>query len=164
VRFETEDCCLVLDVPAEVIDRMYSESASAPDREAGGVLLGRYSDDLRIAMVLEATRAPSDSLRLPTTFVRGTSRLGSLLRRLWARAPRTYYLGEWHYHPAMSSAPSGADEAQMKTIASCVAYACPEPILLIIGRRAPQSVGPNVSATIFTASAVHHLFEVDSQP
>src|SRR5262249_3629493 len=67
------------------------------------------------------------------TFERGVDGLAAWLATLW-RAPRkTYYLGEWHYHPHASPDASPQDRAQMITFSRNLAYACPEPLLVIVG-------------------------------
>ncbi len=42
-------------------------------------------------------------------------------------------MGEWHFHPQASPAPSSRDSIQMRDIARMLQYHCPEPILLMVG-------------------------------
>ena len=44
-----------------------------------------------------------------------------------------YYLGEWHYHPNVSSTPSKTDKKQMIILSQDSKLKCPEPILIIVG-------------------------------
>jgi len=100
--------------------------------ETGGIILGRYSDDLKYAEILRVLGPTSDSASGGSWFIRGIRGLNRLLRTLWMLR-KDYYLGEWHYHPNASPKPSLIDIAQMKVIARSESYNCPEPILIIIG-------------------------------
>jgi len=107
----------------------------AEDNETGGIIVGHYSSDLANALVTEATPPPPDSEQGYAYFVRGASGLPELLQKRWAAKERTYYLGEWHFHPANVIEPSREDFDQMRQIADAKEYSCREPILLIVGRR-----------------------------
>jgi integrative and conjugative element protein (TIGR02256 family) len=100
--------------------------------ETGGIILGRYSVDLKCAEISRVIGPASDSLSGKTWFIRGIRRMNGLLRRLWILR-KDYYLGEWHYHPNASPIPSSIDIAQLMVIAKSESYNCPEPILIIIG-------------------------------
>jgi len=102
------------------------------NRETGGILIGRYTDSLDLAIVHQVTGPPRDSTAGRTWFRRGMAGLQSLLLDRWRKA-RDYYLGEWHLHPGSPPNPSSDDAAQMKKISSAPEYQCPEPILLIVG-------------------------------
>ena len=78
------------------------------------------------------TGPPPDSHRTRALFRRGVDGLQRLLDRLWTR-DRTYYLGEWHFHPAGTPSPSGIDEREMRAIAHDRNYSCPEPVLVVMG-------------------------------
>lgn len=105
--------------------------ARASGRETGGILVGHYTDALDCAVVTRASRAPSDSKRGATWFVRGVRGLQRWISRLWHEG--RYYLGEWHSHPGTDPTPSAIDIAQMRAIAGSSLYRCPEPILVIVG-------------------------------
>jgi integrative and conjugative element protein (TIGR02256 family) len=99
--------------------------------ETGGIMVGAYSGDQRTAIVSEITGPTKDSKSGHTWFNRGVKGLKELLVRHWEI--KQYYLGEWHFHPRASPAPSHQDRKQMKAIATSNQYHCPEPIMLIIG-------------------------------
>lgn len=101
--------------------------------ETGGVLIGRYSDDLSMAIVREATPPPPDSRRGRSWFVRGVSGLRDLLNTKWRAKERTYYVGEWHFHPVDHIEPSAEDFSQMLKIGRAKEYDCREPLLVIFG-------------------------------
>lgn len=117
--------------------------------ETGGILVGHYTPDHRIAVVVRATGPSSDARAGATWFVRGVQGLQELLDKLW-RGGNGFYLGEWHSHPGASPDPSGRDLTQMRTIASSERYRCPEPIMVILG--GDQSGPPEVWAEVFTRS------------
>lgn len=124
-----------------------AECIRAGPMETGGILVGHYSAACDVAFVLEATKAPKDSTGGRDWFQRGSKGLGTLLRRRWRGYPRTYYLGEWHYHPVPEIKPSGRDIDQMTEIAGSSAYRCADPLLVIVG--AADISGREVKAFVF---------------
>jgi integrative and conjugative element protein (TIGR02256 family) len=114
------------------IASLIAECQKAGSQESGGILIGHYSRDHAMAFVTEVTSAPIDSKRGNTWFDRGVRGLKSKLQLSWRKAS-TFYLGEWHFHPGAAPNPSPVDSAQMVEIAISPHYACPEPILLIVG-------------------------------
>ncbi|WP_158262277.1 MULTISPECIES: Mov34/MPN/PAD-1 family protein [Pirellulaceae] len=122
----------------------------ASDKETGGILVGRYSKDLKTAVVSQLTGPPADSQGFLSSFRRGVAGLQSLLDQYWSGSSSTYYLGEWHYHPSHNASPSTVDIAQMKAIANDSNYFCPEPILLIVAKS--DSGGFAYSANVFFRS------------
>lgn len=101
--------------------------------ETGGILVGRYSDDHSVAIVSEATPPPPDSRQGHSWFSRGVNGLRDMLSKRWRDKERTYYIGEWHFHPADHVVPSSDDFAQMIEIGHAKDYKCTEPLLLILG-------------------------------
>ena len=99
----------------------------------GGILVGRYSDDHSVAIVREATPPPPDSRQGHSWFSRGVSGLRDMLSKRWRDRERTYYVGEWHFHPADDIVPSAADFAQVIQIGHAKKYKCKEPLLIILG-------------------------------
>jgi integrative and conjugative element protein (TIGR02256 family) len=130
---QTEDGTFAVEFQAPVLDALERYCRDAGSVETGGILVGRYSDDLAIAIVREATPPPTDSKRGRSWFVRGVSGLGEMLHRRWRAKERTFYIGEWHFHPANQVEPSGEDFAQMIEISRAREYDCKEPLLLILG-------------------------------
>lgn len=99
--------------------------------ETGGVLIGRYNERRSEALVTQVTGAPPDSRATRSSFLRGVRGLQRRLDQAWRR--RTFYLGEWHFHPNGSAAPSGQDRKQIADFLKDPSYNCPEPILLVLG-------------------------------
>ncbi len=84
--------------------------------ETGGILVGHYTDDQKLAIITEISDAPDDSKRSRTRFWRGVHGLQGWLDWLWKQ--NRYYLGEWHFHPFAAPNPSYCDVNQMRDIAS----------------------------------------------
>lgn len=138
MRAQTADGSYSVVVEAAVLQEIDRFCTAAGKVETGGVLVGRYSEDRTTALVLEATSPPEDSRQGSAWFKRGIAGLRALLKRRWNARERTYYLGEWHYHPARQVVPSGDDFAQMASIARTNHYRCREPLMMIFGAaRAP---------------------------
>jgi integrative and conjugative element protein (TIGR02256 family) len=148
-----------LDAP--VIRQLLRYCRMATGDETGGVLVGRYGDGHRCAVVTRASGPGRGSEKGRASFYRAVGHLQNWLDRLWADR-HTYYLGEWHFHPGSSPQPSGTDRSQMLRIARDRAYACPEPLLVIVGGDPVKTW--SLSATIFTRSGdVLALREVEAE-
>lgn len=121
-------------IPFELLESMQALCDRAVSLETGGILVGNYNENHDCALLSEITGPPVDSKRGSTMFFRGVKGLMGLLRSRW-KEQRTYYLGEWHFHPGGRPIPSSVDHEQMKSIAKDLACRCPEPLLLIMGQK-----------------------------
>ncbi|ADO70219.1 Mov34/MPN/PAD-1 family protein [Stigmatella aurantiaca] len=130
---KTADGTFAVQIQAPVLGALDRLCREAGAFETGGILIGRYSDDLAVAIVREATPPPLDSRRGRSWFVRGVGGLGDILGNSWRAKERTYYVGEWHFHPVAHIEPSGDDFDQMLKISHAKKYDCKEPLLLILG-------------------------------
>ncbi len=131
-------------IPGEVVDEICWLCTQSGEHETGGILVGRYSEDLRCAEVTEATGPPPDSRRSRAWLVRGVTGLVERLRNCWNRR-REYYLGDWHFHPSGDLAESSVDvSAMVKTSRSRLAD-CPEPVSIIVGLGQDGTVSMSVS-------------------
>lgn len=129
----TSDGIFSVVIQADAIEEVDRQCLASGNVETGGVLVGRYTEDQSTAIVLEATPPPSDSRQGRSWFYRGVSGLKAFLAQRWHSKERSYYLGEWHYHPATLVIPSQDDFDQMVQIAQAKEYKCREPLLLIFG-------------------------------
>ncbi|MEL7655843.1 MAG: Mov34/MPN/PAD-1 family protein, partial [Bacillota bacterium] len=112
------------------------ECSKANNRETGGILIGYYSNDHSTAIITEASSPPPDSTYGYNWFWRGIAGLRLLLFQHWRDTRcKTYYIGEWHYHPSVQIIPSSEDFNQMQAIRDLSNYKCREPILLIVGKK-----------------------------
>ena len=126
--------------------------------ETGGILVGHYTTDESTAVVTESLPPPNDSTRGRSWFNRGVAGLRGLLAKLWESQVRTYYIGEWHYHPASIVEPSGDDLAQMCSINADPRYRCREPVMLIVGQARHGDERP-VRAFVFPLGERYIEFE-----
>lgn len=141
-RGKTENGTFAVEFQASVLSALDRYCRDAGSSETGGILVGSYSEDLSLAIVREATPPPTDSRRGRSWFVRGVNGLRDMLAKRWRAKERTFYVGEWHFHPVGHVEPSGDDFAQMLEISHAREYYCREPLLLILGagRREGQRV------------------------
>jgi len=106
--------------------------ASAP---TGGILVGsvcRKIEGVRevyTIVVDEAVAPTADTCYANTHVCRGTLGLSELLSERWIASPRTYYVGEWRYHPKLTTA-SALDDDALEHIARSREYSCNRPVLL----------------------------------
>jgi hypothetical protein len=133
-RWETSGGGFGFLIQQEAWCRIEYECDRAQDHETGGILIGFYSDDKLTAVVTEATGPPLDSRLGGSWFWRGIGGLKDLLSRRWGSKRRTYYIGEWHYHPALHLEPSEIDITQMCYISQDLNYHCSKPIMIIVGK------------------------------
>jgi integrative and conjugative element protein (TIGR02256 family) len=132
---KTVDGAFAVELQASVLSGLDRYCRDAGSSETGGILVGRYSDDLSLAIVREATPPPTDSKRGHAWFVRGVNGLREMLGKRWQAKECTFYIGEWHFHPANHVEPSSDDFTQMLEISRAREYDCREPLLLILGAR-----------------------------
>lgn len=160
-RGSTDDGTFAVELQASVLGALDRYCRDAGSVETGGILVGRYSDDLALAIVREATPPPTDSKRGRSWFVRGMSGLREMLGNRWRASERTFYIGEWHFHPANHVEPSRDDFAQMLAISQAREYDCKEPLLLILG--AGKHEGHRIFRA-FVCPAEHAPLELHCSP
>ncbi|RJR45413.1 MAG: hypothetical protein C4567_03335 [Deltaproteobacteria bacterium] len=160
-RLETANGEYALIVKYEAWSTIENECKNAYDHETGGILIGFYTEDMSTAVVTEASGPPSDSRRGRSWFWRGVADLKNLLARRWALKQRTYYIGEWHYHPIFHIELSGDDLDQMHSISQDSNYHCREPIMIIVGREC--GVGRPVRALVFPRDEAQIEFKTQIQ-
>ena len=134
---KTNNCQFGIRIPLAILRQVIEWCGDSKGLETGGLLIGRYAEGQRVAVVTEALPAPSDSKGGPTWFVRGIRALNAKLKWRW-NSGEGYYLGEWHFHPGGAPVPSNPDCSQMRLIATSASYSCPEPVLLIVGGTTPD--------------------------
>lgn len=123
---------LKLVVPDEFLDELYQEGMKHYPKEFGGILIGRYSDDLQTCMV-EKTILPKVYKSSKEVFERGAKGLKEQLLSYFNQEPKLIYLGEWHTHPDGLPLASQMDKKAMLEIESHEDVKIQFPILLILG-------------------------------
>lgn len=131
----------------EAIACMIEAARKAGRSETGGILIGRYGPEGWVADIVEATPRPPGSRSGWFWFQRSSTGLAALLEDRWSKG--LHYLGEWHFHPGGSPAPSGSDVLAMLKVADDGAYRCVEPLLAILGGRLDADW--SISMTLFRA-------------
>jgi len=131
MRFIDQNRSTLIELPGLLAARMHAFTRRAHPHETGGIVIGRYDNAHRTALVQCVTGPPRDSVSGPSTFRRGIRGLDAVLARAWLRG--LYYLGEWHFHPEANPNASWIDEFQMAEFARTATMRCPEPVLLIAG-------------------------------
>lgn len=140
---------------AEARRTIEGQANQAGNHETGGVLIGSYDPDGRVATVTEATAKSKDSRAGRTWFQRGVRGLKGILRLRWNDGQ--YYIGEWHSHPGGAPEPSGNDIREMQAISREISYQCPKPIMIIAGTASGGAV--KLSASVIDASAIIRLIK-----
>ena len=161
-EWSTECRTYALRVTAASWQHMNSECDKSGAVETGGILVGYYTGDGSTAIVTEALPPPSDSTSGRNWFRRGIAGLRGLLLKRWKSQVRTYYIGEWHYHPASIVEPSGDDVTQMCGIKSDPRYRCKKPIMLIVGHARVGDERP-ARAFVFPHGERYIEFEQDTK-
>jgi len=131
-------------IAPKAIASMIASAVAAGRKETGGILIGSYGPSGWVADVLEATPQPKGSHAGWAWFQRSHQGLAELLALRWEDG--LHYLGEWHFHPNASPAPSNADLRAMQAIAREPDYRCQVPLLLVIGGSQARW---ELSATLF---------------
>ena len=66
-------------ISSQKLQHLYDLCEKSYPYETGGILIGRYSDDLKWAEITEVTDAPIDSMRTLFSFIRSTQGIIALL-------------------------------------------------------------------------------------
>lgn len=130
IRLFSPDRRFGIHLPKHCLKAMLDYATRDYPRETGGVLLGKYTPSMALAIVTEVSGPPEDSSKERSGFWRGVLGLQAMISRLWKE--QQYYLGEWHVHPDGPPVPSTTDHDQMRAIAENSSYQCPEPLLVIL--------------------------------
>jgi integrative and conjugative element protein (TIGR02256 family) len=130
-EYRSKDKRFGVSLPETELERMLGSCKKAKGKETGGVVVGSYSANHDYALVKTVSKAPKDSKAGHAWFSRGVRGLQRWLDKLWKS--KSFYLGEWHFHPFAAPDPSRSDMSQMFEIAEADSCKCPEPILLILG-------------------------------
>ncbi len=103
-------------------------------REQGGILLGRFSECLKIIEITEIIeiRAENNS---PFSYCRNVKTAQAIVNQKWNESNgEINYLGEWHTHPGMKVFPSNTDIKSLIKMEKNVENHIPFVLLMIIGK------------------------------
>lgn len=123
---------LTLSINDILVSKLILEGRKHYPKEYGGILVGRYSDNLKIC-IIDDTILPQNYRSSRYAFERGKKGLFEKLSELYEQTPRLIYIGEWHTHPDNTPVPSTTDKLAMSQIASDDGVTITSPVLLILG-------------------------------
>lgn len=152
LHFVSPDKLFEVNLRQELYSQMQQYCIKSYPRETGGIIIGNYSNDLKMANINKALGPPQKSIHQRSRFIRSGIGIKQILDFEWEMG--NYYLGEWHYHPNASPTPSYPDIKQMMLFSHDKSLNCPEPILLIIGGTKERWL---LSAHIICNKVVHTL-------
>ncbi len=122
----------------ELLDDLLAERDSHLPNETGGVLIGSFDTQRRIAYVLDTLSSPPGSMERPGAYLRGSK---GLVRRIEAIEEGTgggaAYVGEWHSHPpGEDNALSAKDTKSLADIKEIMARDGYPALMLIVSESA----------------------------
>jgi integrative and conjugative element protein (TIGR02256 family) len=139
--FSSSDGFNCVDVLSDAQAAIEKEVVSHHPYETGGVLIGKYDENLRLATVYLATGPTIDSEHKPTTFKRGIEGIKDQITFAQQNiSPKLHYIGEWHSHPNNKPYPSYTDLKQMQIFAKNRQFGIKSPLLLIVGGNPPSKL------------------------
>ena len=103
-----------LSIDSHVCEQMAKLRSEKIPNETGGVLLGSFDLERRIAYVVELLPSPPDSEEWPTLYIRGCKGLRKSVEAIHNNTDgMLHYVGEWHSHPDGCSTLPSRDDMQV---------------------------------------------------
>lgn len=126
-----------LAIDPRLIDTVHNRRADKLPNETGGVLLGSFDLQRKIAYVVDTIASPPDSEEWPTLYIRGHEGLRDAIDKVdRVTGGALHYVGEWHSHPdGAACTPSDDDQKVFAWLASYMAQDGLPPLMAIIGGR-----------------------------
>jgi len=101
----------ILYIDELLLSRIFTARDKRLPNETGGVLIGSFDMQRKIAYIVDMLPSPPDSKEWPTVYIRGCQGLTQRMKEIEeATLGRLEYVGEWHSHPGNSCSPSGDDK------------------------------------------------------
>ena len=138
LKYHCKEFGVKLEIEETIIEKMILESRAHYPKEFGGILIGRYSDDLNTAIITDII-IPAEYDNSRSHFVRGNEGIEERLNAEFNKNPSIIYLGEWHTHPNSSPNPSQIDIRTLIALSEANTVLIENPIMLIIGLTMTQS-------------------------
>lgn len=132
MNFECKIIGLKLVLSDKLIAEMRAFGLKYYPKEFGGILVGRYSEDMKTC-IIDQTILPKRYKSSQYYFVRGKEGLLEALSFYYNQTPRLIYIGEWHTHPNMKPEPSETDKNAMQEIADHEDVLIKSPVMIILG-------------------------------
>lgn len=97
-------------IPKFVQNYLLKELEKNKPNETGGLLIGKVDVLRKIIYITRFTKAPSDSVKKPYYFIRGTKNVPEEIESIRKKTGGLLdYVGEWHTHPTGGNKPSETD-------------------------------------------------------
>ncbi len=94
-----------------LLDKIFAARVSKLPCETGGILVGSFDMQRKIAYIIDTLLSPPDSKEWPAVYIRGCQGLAQRMKEISdLTLERLEYMGEWHSHTGNSFAPSEADK------------------------------------------------------
>jgi integrative and conjugative element protein (TIGR02256 family) len=132
--FSSQDGRLCIEILLHAQQIITEEVAKHHPYETGGILIGKYDENLKLAAVYTATKANNSSIHRFMSFERSPRGIGEEIKRAQEKiSSDLHYIGEWHTHPDNRAIPSCSDLQQMQVFAKNRQLGIKSPLLLIVG-------------------------------
>ena len=120
-----------------LLHRIYKMREAIMPAETGGILFGLVDIPAKRIHLVDASKAPPDSVERRSEFVRGVEGVEELMENVRRRtAGQVRYVGEWHSHPPRASArPSAIDGKQIDWLAALMGMDSMPALMLIAAER-----------------------------
>lgn len=126
-------------VAAGVLDAAEFVAQQHFPNEAGGALMGYWSEDGKEVVVTDLIGPGPSATHRPASFKPDYAFQEKEIERLYVESERVNtYLGDWHTHPNGPAALSGTDTRTLKNIASFPQARADAPIMLLLSGRPGQ--------------------------
>ncbi|MDD5281475.1 MAG: ThiF family adenylyltransferase [Candidatus Omnitrophica bacterium] len=94
-----------------VVEKILAARISKLPNETGGILVGSFDLQRRVAYILDTVLSPPDSKEWPTVYIRGCQGLANRMKEIGdITMGRLEYMGEWHAHTGSCCSPSEEDK------------------------------------------------------
>lgn len=118
-----------------LLDKILQVRLEKLPNETGGVLIGSFDMQRKIAYVIDTVPSPPDSTEWPTVYIRGCQGLAQQVAEIERITEKSLgYVGEWHSHPHGSNCtPSSEDRKAFTWLANEMNKDGFPPLMLIAG-------------------------------
>ncbi len=103
-----------------VVKKFLAARASRLPNETGGILIGSFDLQRKIAYILDTVLSPPDSKEWPYVYIRGCQGLANRMKEIGdITMGRLEYMGEWHAHTGSDCSPSREDKLAFSWLSDC---------------------------------------------
>ena len=133
-RKDSEDNTWTIFISSVVMKELENMRLEAGTVETGGVLIGGMDKFRNIIYVVGNIPAPDDSIRTPTSYIRGCKGLPKKIENVERLTHNSLgYIGEWHSHPGANTEKSNDDDKLHESIKEFTSSNCSPAIMIIVG-------------------------------